>query len=203
MGWYADIERTILRLLRQIVRETDKIPEIISGQQALQNSVNDLRTDVDEGFGILNDKLDKIIGYLIPPPPVKFIVSITSNQPLTKEQQMAKVRKATVDFQLLDNGTATLTATPVDSVGIPTTLPAGSGAGVWTSSNPGLVVTVNPNDASGLTATVAPAQPPALLTGAVCTISVLLPDGVTTITGNSDPIDIIAGGATGFTVVEQ
>ena len=109
---------------------------------------------------------------------------------------------AKVDFVLLDNGTASLTATPVDAVGLPTTLPAGTPAATWTSSDPGLVITPVSSDATGLTAIASPATPPVLVTGAVPTVSVTLASG-TVISGSGDPIDIVAGGAAGFGVVEQ
>lgn len=116
---------------------------------------------------------------------------------------MAKVKDAAVDFQLLDNGTAKAVATPQDSVGVATTLPAGTSTPTWASSDPGVVVAPDPSDASGLTAIVSPATPPVLVTGAVISVSATLPDGTTVITGSGDPIDVIAGGPTGFKVVES
>ena len=115
---------------------------------------------------------------------------------------MSKVMKAGVDFQLLDNGTALATATPQDGAGLATSLPSGTAAPTWTSSDPGVVVTPVATDPSGLTATVSPATPPVLVTGAVITVNATLASG-TAITGSGTPIDVISGGPTGFQVVEQ
>lgn len=110
----------------------------------------------------------------------------------------------TVDFQLLDNGTAALTATPTDSFGFATSLPATAAAATWTSSDPGLVITANASDPTGLTAVASPASPPVLLTGAIPTCSCNLGDAAgTVITGSGDPIDVVAGPAGSFAVVEQ
>lgn len=121
---------------------------------------------------------------------------------MSKRRTKMAVSKATVDFQLLDNGTALLTATPVDAAGFPATLPAGTAAATWASSNAGLTITPVATDPTGLTATAAPAVPPVLLTGAVCTISVVLASG-STITGSGAPIDVVSGPAGSFTVAEQ
>jgi len=116
---------------------------------------------------------------------------------------MSKViAKASVDFQLLDNGTALATATPQDAAGLTTTLPAGTSTPVWTSSDPGVTVVPVATDSTGLTATVAPAVPPVLLTGAVITVSATLASG-TAISGSGNPIDVVSGGASGFQVTEQ
>ena len=114
-----------------------------------------------------------------------------------------KAAKATVDFQLLDNGTAKAVATPVDAAGLTTTLPAGSGTPAWSSSDTTTVVaTPDPTDPSGLTATVTPATPPKLGTGIVVSVTATLPDG-TSITGSGDPIDVVSGGPTGFSIAES
>lgn len=113
---------------------------------------------------------------------------------------MAKAVKATVDFQLKDNGTATATLTPIDAAGLSTSMPAGASVPVWASSDPGVVVTAA---ADGLSAQVAPATPPVLVTGAVITATATLADGTTTISGQGDPIDVVASDAVGFAIAEQ
>jgi hypothetical protein len=111
--------------------------------------------------------------------------------------QHNKVKDAGVDFVLLDNGKATATLTPVDSVGNPTTLPAGTPPPVWASSDP--AVTVTPA-ADGLSAALAPSG--SLATGVVITATATLPDG-TVITGTGDPIDVVPGTVSAFKIVEQ
>lgn len=103
---------------------------------------------------------------------------------------------AAIDFQLFDNGQAVASLTPVDAAGLETTLPAGSSVPVWTSSDPGVVVSPSTD---GLSAIVTPAQPPVLVQNAVLTATSTLPDG-TVITGTSDPIDVVAGGPVGFKI---
>ena len=107
---------------------------------------------------------------------------------------MGTPKKATVDFQLADNGqTATATITPVDAVGEPTTLPAGTAPPSWTSSNP--IITVTPS-ADGLSAALAlalPTPPPnPLPTGISITATATVASG--TITG-SGLVDIVPGPA--------
>lgn len=101
---------------------------------------------------------------------------------------------------LLDNGTAKAVATPTDSVGITTTLPTGSTVPVWTSSDPGATVTPDATDASGLTAIIAPATPPVLVSAFTVSVDTVLPDGTTHVTGTSESNSIVAGGPAGFSV---
>lgn len=103
---------------------------------------------------------------------------------------------ATIDFQLFDNGSAVASLTPEDSLQMDTTLPAGTSVPAWVPSDPGIVVS---GSADGLSAIVTPAAPPVLVTGATVSVSATLPDG-TVISGTSDPIDVVAGGPTGFKV---
>jgi hypothetical protein len=110
---------------------------------------------------------------------------------------MAKKLKAGVDFQLFDNGSAVATLTPLDAVGIETTLPAGTPTPAWTSSDPGVVVSASTD---GLSAIVTPATPPVLVQGATITATATLLDG-TVITGTSEAIDVVPGGPVGFQVV--
>jgi len=112
--------------------------------------------------------------------------------------------KMAVDFQILDNGSAIATAKPVDAAGLPASLLSTAGPGVWTSDNPGVVVTVDPTDPTGLRATVTPSTPPVLVTGAKLTVtSTDTVDATKVISGVSDPIDIVGGPAVGFSVQEQ
>ncbi len=112
--------------------------------------------------------------------------------------------KASVDFDILDNGTAQATLTFVDAAGLPATLPTGSTLSVppWVSSSTALVVTPA---ADGMSALLAPAVPPVLVTDATITIG---PATLTNADGStvtipaivSQGIDIIGGGPVGFQV---
>jgi len=110
------------------------------------------------------------------------------------------VKKARLKVVLLDNGTARATATPIDAVGIATTLPSGTSTPVWTSSDPGAVVTPDAADTTGLSAIITPATPPVLVASFTVTCDAVLPDGSTHITGTSDTNSIVAGGPAGFQV---
>lgn len=112
--------------------------------------------------------------------------------------------RSALDFQLLDNGTAVATVSFVDTLGEPTTLSSVSTATTaFTSSDPEVSVTANPD---GLTAVIAavvsPGQP--LSTGVTIT-------AVTTITNSdgstapgpftsTDQVDVVAGGPAGTSI---
>ena len=185
-------------------RDDDQILKLLKEQR------EDIRTLLRRTESI-EKKVDTLIKAEIPSPPVKFVVAITAITPATQgETNMADpkkvARKATVDFQLLDNGTARLTATPVDAAGLATKLPDGTPPASWTSSDPGLVITLDPADPSGLTAIASPATPPVLVTGAIPTVTANFTsaDGsVKTITGAGAGIDVVAGEAGSFTVQES
>jgi hypothetical protein len=142
--------------------------------------------------------LQQILNLVSPPPPVGFSITITTQG----DNSMAL--KAGLDITLLDSGTATATLGFVDSVGIATSLPAGSTVAgqVWSSSNPAIVVTPS---ADGLSAALAPSTPPVLATAVTISVSagtVTNADGTTeTVTGaTSQPIDVVAGGPAGFSL---
>ena len=160
-------------------------------ESVAQNTV--LLTAIRDGLTATDAEVGKILEILTPPPPVAFRVTLTEG-----EDHMAKAVNATMDFQLLDNGSATATLTPIDSVGEPTTLPAGV-VPAWSSSDPAVVVVPA---ADGMSAALAPASPPVLATGVVITASATLPSGAV-ITGSGDPIDVVAGGPVGFKIAEQ
>jgi hypothetical protein len=94
----------------------------------------------------------------------------------------------------------TATASPTDSVNLPTTIPAGNSTPVWTASDPGVVVTPVATDPTGLSATVVPATPPVLVASFTVTVTTTLADGVTVLTGTSSPNSVVAGGPTGFQI---
>lgn len=119
---------------------------------------------------------------------------------LKKENKMATKSFGKMKIDVLDNGTAKATATPVDAAGLPTTLPSGTSTPVWSASDPNVVINPDPSDTSGLTAIFGPATPPQLVSGFTVSVDAVLPDGTTHITGTSSPNNIVAGGPTGFSV---
>jgi hypothetical protein len=142
----------------------------------------------------IEGQLAGIIAMLAPSPPVRLTITL-------EENTMGAVA---MDFQILDNGSATAALNLVDAAGLPTTLPTGATLSVppWVSSDPGLVATPSAN---GLTAVISPATPPKLLTGATITAgpaTITNADGstVTLPAVTSGPIDVIAGGPVGFTL---
>jgi hypothetical protein len=153
--------------------------------------------------------LAQILNAVTTPPPVGFVITETLQTAGQGEDMAAKAKFSKVRVAIQDNGTALLTATPTDAMGLATTLPTGTTTPVWTSSDPGIVVTPVATDATGLTATAAPATPPVLVTGVVATVTATLPtnpDGSAgaTISG-STPADlsVVAGGPTGFQIAES
>jgi hypothetical protein len=111
-------------------------------------------------------------------------------------------KKATVDFQILDNGTVRFTATPVDSVGNTATLAAGTPPLVWVSDQPALTLAADPSDTSGFALSQI-GTPTTLATGVNVTCSTTLAGGSGPISGAATPVDVVAGPAGGFTVAEQ
>lgn len=115
-----------------------------------------------------------------------------------------KAAKASLDFQLQDNGTANATLTLVDAAGLATTLPAGASLSVpaWVSSNPAIVATAA---ADGMSAVIAPATPPVLVTGVTITVGPAIltnADGSTVTIPSvvSQGIDVVGGGPAGFSI---
>jgi hypothetical protein len=159
--------------------------------------------------------LEEILAALKPPtPPPDLPVAATltfSNkikswfqsprQPQPQGEPSMAVRKATMDFQLVDSTTATGTLGFVDAAGLATTLPAGATlSGVtYTPSGPQLVATPS---ADLLSVTITPSSPPQLATDvtiAVSAFTINLANGTTiSIPGfTSEGIDIIGGGPAG------
>lgn len=114
-----------------------------------------------------------------------------------------KISKASVDFQVLDNGTVRFTASPVDGVGNAATLPAGTPALTWVSDQPALVLSADPNDTSGFALSQIGTPAGTLATGINVSCSTSLDGGATSITGAATPVDVIAGPAGSFAVAEQ
>jgi hypothetical protein len=176
VNWLANLLETILTAIFGLRQgQSDQNLNIAEIQSALTQQSETLQT---------------ILGFLQPPRPVALEITFEG------ESIMAK-RKATVDFQLLDNGTATATLTPVDAAGNPTTMPAGATVPAWTSSSPGIAITAA---ADGMSATLTPTG---LGTGIIISANSTLSDGVTTLTGSGNPIDVVAGSASAFAIAEQ
>lgn len=184
MGWLSREDDNIESKLDAIIRR------LAENEEKLDTLLLDVETiEATEEYQLR--KLDTILAILAPPTPNGFTVTETSQ--IQGVTQMATLQ---VDFQLLENGTAKLTAAtvPVGSV-----LPAGV-IPTWTSSDPVSLPVVQDlvNDPTGMTAI---ATGKAVVVGVIPTISAILPTG--TISGQGNPIDVSIGGPTGFTVTEQ
>ena len=107
-----------------------------------------------------------------------------------------------MDLQIFDDGKgAKFSATPVNQVGKPVTLPSGV-VPVWTSSNPTvLAVASDPTDPTGLTAIGTPVSDG---TGITVDCTATLPDNtVIKDDGSQAPVDVVADAtATGFVIQE-
>lgn len=152
--------------------------------------------------------IDQILSELLTPPPpppnpaVGFrielhseLLSNTNPQGETPNTTMPKL-KASIDFQLKDDGSAVAVLKPFDAAGLDTAFDAGAKA-TFTSSDPNVLADLN---ADNLSATVHPATPPVLVTGAVITVSVTLVDGSVLGPVSSDPIDVVPDVAVGFKI---
>ena len=121
-----------------------------------------------------------------------------------KSMSEKKAAKMAVTFELKDDGTAVATAKPVDAMGLgPAKLPDDASHPAWASDNPAVTVTEDTTDPSGLTAKVAPSSPPSLVTGAHLSITSTVASSGATLSGTSDPIDVVPGAASGFAIAEQ
>lgn len=128
----------------------------------------------------------EILNLITDPQAVAFRINLQQGEnmnPINPKHPHA----AGIDFQFFENGQATASLTPVDASGNATTMPAGSTVPAWVSSDPG--ITVSPA-ADGLSALLTADGTP--VTAATLTVTATLPDGTTTITGTSDPIDVVA-----------
>jgi hypothetical protein len=162
-----------------------KLDAIIANQRAAAQSIQDLQ-------GVVGEILKAVTE---PNPPAGFEITLKGATPMAANKALKP--KATIDFQLNDDGSATGTLTTVDTDQNPIPFPAGATIPAWTSSNAGLTVAAS---ADGQSAVVTPTG--VLLTDAVITVTSTLADGVTVLTGSSEGIDVVADAAkpSGFTV---
>lgn len=153
--------------------------------------------------------IDQILLELLTPPPpppnpaVGFrielhreLLSTTNTTPQGETLTTMPNLKASIDFQLKDDGSAVAVLTPFDKLGLDTAFDPGAVAS-FTSSDPNVVADLN---ADNLSATVHPATPPVLVTGVVITVSVKLVDGSVLGPVSSDPIDVVPDVAVGFKI---
>lgn len=173
MGWLEHEEKEILLTVRN-----------------LKKQVADLQSSHNDCCKQLNDKLDQILRNTAPPPVAAFQVTTTI---------LANDGSVQQGGDLVDNGTAKYVATPVDAAGDQVDIPAGSAIPSWASSDDTTIqVTPDTTDASGLTAVGKPLK---LGTGVVATITMTTTNA--TVSGSSDPLNVIAGPPTGFVVGEH
>ena len=138
-----------------------------------------------------------------PATPAGVVITLTEG---ALKNMAKKAAGAAVDFQILDNGTATATLSFVDSLGEPTTIQSGATVSTtWTSSDPEISATGSADGLSAALAAVVASGAP-LSTGVVITAvtTVTNPDGSTVgpFTATGDPIDVIAGGPAGVQIAE-
>ena len=124
----------------------------------------------------VNHRLDLVLSVL-DPKAVGFRMELTQGD---------KMATAAVDFTIFENGQATATLTPVDKNGNPTSMPPGASIPTWVSSDPSIIVSASADGLSALltAGTVA-------VDNATITATATLPDGTTTLTGVSDPVDVV------------
>jgi hypothetical protein len=215
MSWLTNEEQQILQDVAKADRDL----------KSIQREVQESRKENADYYTSLSKRIDQIIAALQPPPnePVAINVSeqAVESANLTGEKLMTPtpstpIRKATVDFQILDDGKGVLfTLSPVNSAGNPVPLPAGTPAITATSSAPGSLTnaiddpgdtTANPPrppDTTGLVFLSTVPQPPVDATGITMTFATTLANG-TTLTGVSTPVDVIADTSpVGFTITES
>lgn len=203
----SHIQQSVDQLSTQGI--SNKLDNLTTLVQSLGSAIESLAQAQDKCCSTLNDKLDKILQNLIPPPAVKFIVTVEQGTEASSfdvntqgENNMAKkATKAGVDFQIQDNGTVKYTLTPVDALGNAAPLAPGTPAVTATSSDPALSLAADPAETSGFSLSWI-GTPTALATGVVASFTTTQPDG-SVVAGSGDPVDIVAGPAGAFTVQEQ
>jgi hypothetical protein len=179
----------IVKKLNHIEEDVEENSKAIS---SIQDRVNQLPT---------LDEIKTLFGF--PGDPVAFVVN--TQLATLKENEMASTRKATVDLQILENGTVKYTATPVDANQQPTTLPSGTPPLTWASSDPDLVLTSDPADTSGFNLSQIGTAGTTAAAGIVATCSTTLPGASSPITGAAAPVDVVPappGSPVGFVVAE-
>jgi len=147
---------------------------------------------IEHQLKIINEKLDRILAIL--QTPKGFVVNVKG------ESNMPGIHAATnVDFQILENGTAVFTATPVDANGNTVTLPPGTPSLTFTDAAGVFKFSVDPADTGfGL---IQDGVGTAITTGDQVSCSTTLPGAAAPIVGNvSQLLDVVAGGPVGFTV---
>lgn len=182
---------SVWQMLHEVLVELKSLRKRLKGIEQVLVDLQASDTKILKAFAVSIELEKQILALLLPPPPVKFIITFIG------EDTMGEIVKSSINFQLLDNGTATATLTPVDAAGNPTSMPTGATIPVWTSSDMAVSVLAS---GDGMSATLTPSG--SLATGVIITADAILADGTTHIMGTGNPIDVIAGPATGFKIVE-
>lgn len=167
------------RVLRRQKHEAKALKSLQDASAAFQAQVN---ARLDE-FG---KTLAEIHDAVISPDPIPdhFVITLEQENPLT---MATKTLDASVDFQLLDDGTAVATLTTADKAGNPIPFPQGASLPSWSASDAS--VTVTPAD-DGQSAVIA--DNGTLVNGVTISVTSTLADGSTVINGTSDPLDVVA-----------
>lgn len=143
----------------------------------------------------INKSVALIQTAVIPPLPTAFSILLTQGVNKPNMSKPAVHTNAAVDFELLDDGSATGSLTGTDTENLTVPFPAGT-TSTWTPSAPSIVATVN---ADGISATITPATPPVEVTGVTILVIVTLPNG-TVLTSTSGAIDVVPDQITGFSI---
>jgi hypothetical protein len=181
-----------------LIRQLNQIEQDIECVKRQQGQIQDDFASIKSQLATISAKVALIFQAVSPPPPKTFKIIFTG------DTNMNNKAKASLDFQLADNGTANATISFVDAAGLPTALASGQTASVptWVPSATSIVVTPAAN---GLSAVVAPATPPVLATDVTVTVSAITitnADGTTIVLPavTSEGIDVVGSAVAGFSV---
>lgn len=175
---------------------------------AINSGLASLQASADETLAAVqacDHKLDQILQILLEPvAPAGTTLTITLEDDMTTAKKA--VKKAVLNIQLLDTGKALVTVGFVDSLGeTATAAPGATISTSFTSSDPGVTVIGRGDGLTADVALVSPAPNP-LPTGVVITSVTTVTNADASVLGpftaTGAPIDVIAGGPAGTTMVE-
>lgn len=137
----------------------------------------------------------QILDLLTTPEAVAFRIQV-------QQKTGETVAKTNMHLKLVvfESGQASANLTPVGPSGNPAPMPAGETIPVWTASDPSISVSTSPDGLSALLTAGAVA-----VTGATVTATAESADGTSSLTGTSDPFDIVPAPETavGFRITVQ
>lgn len=193
------------RILRLLTNEEEDLEKLSLQVSFLKN----LEQKNSEKLGVILALQQVILALLQPPPPAEalsFVIQFRSNMPNQKA--------AGVDFKIVDDGSGDprAIASAVDAIGEPTVFdgPPPTWAVANADGTASTILTLAPDlttDSQGLNAKFVlalPSPPPVPLPGGfTVSLSGQRADGTLLAGKSATVVDIVAGGATGFMVVEK